>query len=262
MTATAAMRSGAGLVTLAVPAAVLPVAAGMVPEVMTAPLADSESGALDMAALPAVESLYAGKRCLALGPGIGTAEGTARLVRAIVQGCPLPMVIDADALNILASTPEVWSKARGPRILTPHPGEMARLMSASVAAIQSDRLGTARALAQRHGVWVVLKGAGTVIAAPDGQVWINASGNPGMASGGMGDVLTGLIAGLIAQQLAPEAASRLGVFIHGAAADRLATRRGPYGYLATEVLRTVPEILRDLTAAPDTFRLPAETVPF
>ncbi len=262
MTATAAMHSGAGLVTLAVPAALLQVAAGLVLEAMTAPLAGNASGALEMAALPALERLYAGKRCLALGPGIGTAETTADLVRAVVKDCPLPMVIDADAINILAQTPELLSSARSPLILTPHPGEMARLMAVTTAEIQADRIGAARRLAGHHGIWVVLKGAATVIAGPGGQVWINSSGNPGMASGGMGDVLAGLIAGLIVQRLAPEAAARLGVFVHGAAADRLAARRGPQGYLAAQVMQTVPEIFRDLAQAPETFGAPAQKVPF
>jgi NAD(P)H-hydrate epimerase len=261
MTAAAAMRSGAGLVTLAVPAASLPVAAGLVREVMTAPLADTPAGALDLAALPALERLYDAKGCLALGPGLGTAEETARLVQAVVRQCPLPMVLDADALNILARSPRLLSQARGPLILTPHPGEMARLTGAATAAIQADRVGAARALAQSHGVWVVLKGAGTVVAAPDGRIWINASGNAGMAGGGMGDVLTGLIAGFVTQQLSPGAAARLAVFAHGAAADRLAVRLGPQGYLATEVMGTVPEILRDL-AAGGGFTPPATQVPF
>ena len=262
MTAAAAMRAGAGLVTLAMPATLVTVAAGQLMEVMTAPLAEAEPGVLDISALPALEHLYAGKRCLALGPGIGTAEGTARLVEEIVRGCPLPMVIDADGLNILARSPEILAQAQAPVILTPHPGEMARLLAVTTDVVQADRVTAARTLAARHDAWVVLKGAGTITAAPDGRVWINSSGNPGMASGGMGDVLTGLIAGLEVQQMGPDTAARLGVFLHGAAADRLAARRGPQGYLAGEVMQAVPEILRDLVAAPESFPAPVEEIPF
>ncbi len=256
MTATAAMRAGAGLVTLGLPASLCPVAASRLLEVMTAPLAESQPGVLGASALTAIEKLYPGKTCLAIGPGIGTAEATARLVRSVLRACPVPMVIDADGLNILSEAPQILDEVQAPVVLTPHPGEMARLMASTTAAIQADRPTAARTLAARHGVCVVLKGARTVIAAPEGKVWINPGGNAGMASGGMGDVLTGIIAGLLAQGHAPEVAARLGVFVHGAAADRLALRRGPRGYLAGEVMETLPEVFADLVNAPDRFEAP------
>jgi ADP-dependent NAD(P)H-hydrate dehydratase / NAD(P)H-hydrate epimerase len=256
MTATAAMRAGTGLVTLGLPASLAPSVGSRLLEVMSAPLAESQPGVLGAAALTAVAHLYSGKACLAIGPGLGTAEATARLVRAVVRGCPAPMVIDADALNILAETPQVLDEVRSPLILTPHPGEMARLLGSTTAAVQADRLTAARTLAIRYGICVVLKGARTVVAAPEGTVWINPGGNSGMASGGMGDVLTGIIAGLAAQGHGPEAAARLGVFLHAAAADRLAQRRGPRGFLAGEVMELLPAVFADLADGRDSFPLP------
>lgn len=260
MTATAAMRAGAGLVTLGVPASLAPSVESRLLEVMTAPLAESRPGTLGEAALTAVEHLYPGKACLAIGPGLGTAEATGRLVRAVVRGCPVPVVIDADALNILAETPQVFDEVRSPLILTPHPGEMARLLGTTTAAVQADRPATVRTLAVRYGACVVLKGARTLVAAPDGTVWINPGGNPGMASGGMGDVLTGIIAGLAAQGYGPEAAARLGVFLHAAAADRLAQCHGPCGFLAGEVMDRLPEAFADLIEGRDAFPLPLAEV--
>ena len=256
MSAKAAMRAGAGLVTLGVPASLAAAVESRLLEVMTAPLAESPPGTLGAAALTAVERLYPGKACLAIGPGIGTAEATARLVRAVVRGCPAPVVIDADALNVLAETPQVFDEVRSPLILTPHPGEMARLLGSTTAAVQADRPAAARTLAVRYGLCVVLKGARTVVAAPDGTVWINPGGNPGMASGGMGDVLTGIIAGLAAQGYPPEAVARLGVFLHAEAADRLARDRGPRGYLGGDVMDGLPEVFADLLAGGDRFALP------
>jgi NAD(P)H-hydrate epimerase len=256
MTAKSAMRAGVGLVTLGLPASLAPSVESRLLEVMTAPLAESQPGILGAAALTAVEQLYPGKGCLAIGPGLGTAEATARLVRAVVRGCPAPVVIDADALNILAETPQVFDEIRSPLILTPHPGEMARLLGSTTAAVQADRPAAVRTLAVRYGICVVLKGARTVVAAPEGTVWINPGGNAGMASGGMGDVLTGIIAGLAAQGHGPEAAARIGVFLHAAAADRLAERRGPRGFLAGEVMDLLPEVFADLLEGRDAFPLP------
>lgn len=156
------------------------------------------------------------------------------------------MVIDADGLNLIAADTTVLSDRKSPIVLTPHPGEMARLSDRSTAEIQSDRIGHARTFAQRHQVHLVLKGAATVIAQPDGTVFVNATGNPGMAAGGMGDVLTGLIGGLIAQGMEISAAACTGVYLHGWAADRLAEQQAPRGYLATEVMDTLPQAIGEL----------------
>jgi NAD(P)H-hydrate epimerase len=229
----------------------------MVTEAMTVGLPETEEGVLDNSALDVVLALIKDKRCLAVGPGIGIQGPTGALLSRLIETCAIPMVIDADGLNLMAAQPYLLPKRQAPIILTPHPGEMARLSGHSVADIQSDRIGHARAFAERHQVFVVLKGAATVIAQPDGIVFINATGNPGMASGGMGDVLTGLIAGLITQGMQASAAARAGVYLHGLAADRLAKEKGPFGYLATEVMNTLPETMGELLNGNEIFPWPS-----
>jgi NAD(P)H-hydrate epimerase len=201
---------------------------------------------LDEKGLGALLELSAGKRCLVLGPGIGTAEETNALVGGLLAANKLPLVIDADGLNILSQQMGSLKPRPYPLILTPHPGEMGRLCGVSAADIQKDRIDHARSLATRLEAHVVLKGARTVMAHPDGSVFVNPSGNSGMASGGMGDVLTGAIAGFIAQGYGPKEAVHLGVYLHGAAADHLWRRKGPFGYLATEVMNRLPDQIRDL----------------
>jgi len=256
MTAMAAMRAGAGLVTVGIPKSLNPVLETMVTEAMTVGMPETEEGALDESAHKAVISLIQGKRCLTMGPGLGTHESTGRLVGRLIQESPVPMVVDADGLNLIAVEPSVLSKRRSPIVLTPHPGEMARLSGLSTADIQKDRVGHARSFAERHQVHIVLKGAATVVARPDGIVFINATGNPGMAAGGMGDVLTGLIAGLITQGMEAGAAAQTGVYLHGLAADRLAQNKAPVGYLASEVMNTLPEAMDELLTGADNLRWP------
>ena len=257
MTAATAMRAGAGLVTLGVPASLNPVLENMVTEAMTVELPETAEMALDESAGETVMSLIADKRCLAVGPGIGTAESTGRLLGRLIEASPVPMVIDADGLNLIASDISVLTKGKSPIVLTPHPGEMSRLSGHSTTEIQSDRVGHARSFAQRHGVHLVLKGAATIIARPDGTVFVNATGNPGMAAGGMGDVLTGLIAGLITQGMAAGAAALAGVYLHGSAADRLARHKAPVGYLATEVMDAIPQAMHELLSGGDNLPLPS-----
>jgi len=246
MTALSAMRAGAGLVTLAVAKSLNPVLEPQVTEVMTSPLPETVDGTLDETALDRILSLAADKKCIALGPGLGTAEETSNLVRRLVAESPVPLVIDADGLNCLAGGLDAVANARVPVVLTPHPGEMSRLSGVSSAEIQADRVGSARSFAMKCGVFLVLKGAATVVAASDGTCFINPTGNPGMASGGMGDVLTGLIAGLLAQGATPLDAACTGVFLHGRSADVLAGGIGPFGYLATEVMAEIPARLAEL----------------
>ena len=241
MTAMAAMRAGAGLVTLGIPEGLNPTVEPQVTEVMTLPLPETDSGRLDASAMAVVRSHLEGKRCLAIGPGIGTGDGAGRLVFSLLAEARTPLVIDADGINLLAGDPHALKKVRVPVILTPHPGEMARLLHTAPTHVQQDRVGCARNFAKTFGVHVVLKGAATVIAHPDGSVHINSTGNSGMAAGGMGDVLTGLIAGFIAQGYPAETAANLGVYLHGRAADHLSECRGPFGFLATEVMDRIPE---------------------
>ena len=248
MTATAAMRAGAGLVSLGVPEGLNPVVEPQVTEVMTIALPETDNGSLDASAAAIVQAHLAGKRCLAIGPGIGTGDGAARLLFSLLNKASVPLVVDADAINLLANDPQVLKKVRVPVVLTPHPGEMARLLETTPKQIQQDRVATARHFAERFGVHVVLKGAATVVADPDGSVHINSTGNSGMAAGGMGDVLTGLIAGFIAQGYPVAAAAKLGVYLHGLAGDHLFEQRGPFGFLATEVMDRIPEEINRLMA--------------
>ena len=246
LAAEGALRAGAGLVTLGVAASLNDVLEVKVTEAMTLPLPEAEgSRALGRGALqPILEFLGDKITALALGPGLGTVPETRELVQSLVRRLRLPMVIDADGLNALAGELPCLKEAAGPRIITPHPGEMARLLGATAKEVQADRLGVARRTAQGHGVWVVLKGAQTVVADPEGRISVNPSGNATLASGGTGDVLTGLIGGFLAQGLSPWDAARLGVYLHGLAADYLAMLHGPQGGLiAGDLLTIFPQVL-------------------
>lgn len=241
MTALAAMRAGAGLVTAAVPAPALPVISSFAPELMTWPLAATRAGQIAAKNLEPrpMAALLAGKTVLAVGPGLGQGAETARFVAALLNASKIPAVIDADALNILAERPALLKKlAKGRQlVLTPHPGEMARLAQTTVARIQANRLETARSFAQRMGVTLVLKGARTLIAHPDGRVAVNTSGNPGMAKGGSGDLLTGLIAGLLAQfPQDPARSVEAAVYLHGLAADLAVHEGDEHTLMATDSL--------------------------
>ncbi len=241
MTALGALRAGAGLVTAAVPAPALQVISSFAPELMTWPLVATRAGEISAKNLEKgrATALLAGKSVLAIGPGLGQAAETAKFVTGLLGASKIPAVIDADALNILATKPALLKKLAKGRflVLTPHPGEMARLTGSTVAKIQANRLETAREYAQRMGVTLVLKGARTLIAHPDGCVAVNTSGNPGMAKGGSGDLLTGLIAGLLAQY--PEDRARAveaAVYLHGLAADLAVDRGDQHTLLATDSL--------------------------
>ena len=254
MTAMAAMRSGAGLITLGVPKSVHPVLESQVTEVMTYALPETADHILDSSGVEALQELLMGKSCLAIGPGIGTGEETKQLLFKLLGKINMPVVIDADGLNILSEQPEILRSLKKPVILTPHPGEMGRLCGTLPAVVQQDRIGQARDLATSYGVHVVLKGARTVMAHPDGRVYVNLTGNSGMASGGMGDVLTGVIAGFVTQGYAPEDAVHLGVYLHGAAADHQSIHYGPFGYLATDVMNQLPQQIRKLSGINKGFR--------
>ncbi|MDX9786576.1 MAG: NAD(P)H-hydrate dehydratase [Desulfobacterales bacterium] len=251
MSATSAMRAGAGLVTLGIASSLCASVSSHLMEVMTSTLPETGTGVLGESALMPILELSTGKKCLAIGPGLGAAEDTRRLVHGLLPEAAVPLVIDADGLNCLSDTPQLLQKTKVPAVITPHPGEMARLTGLSTAAIQKDRVACARNFAVRYHTCVVLKGARTVIAFPDGHVFINPTGNAGMASGGMGDVLTGVIAGLIVQGMAPQFAALAGVYLHGAAADRLSQTSGPFGFLASEVMAQLPYQIAAL-AQPET----------
>ncbi len=242
------LRSGAGLVTLATPRSLQEVFMSRLSEAMSLSVPDSE-GAPSAAAFDAIAAALNQMDVLALGPGLGTAETTQLLVQRLVRECEKPLVVDADGLNALIGHPDILAARRGSvPVLTPHPGEMARLTGLSVADIEADRLRVTRAYAREHRAVVILKGARTIIAGPDGHFRVNGSGNPGLASGGMGDVLTGLVGGLLAQGLEPLDAATLGVYLHGLAADRLAVRLGIAGMLASDVAAEIPAARHFLVA--------------
>jgi len=241
LSANSAVRAGSGLVTLAVAESLHDILETKTTEVMTVPLPDSNSGHVTSSAFPTIERLLDGKDALALGPGLGRRPGTTALVQTIVESLALPMVIDADGLNALADDISILRRKKSATIiLTPHPGEMARLLGTSIPDVEADRILVAQEFARNFGVYLVLKGSRTVIASPDGTAAVNGSGNPGMASGGMGDVLTGIIVSLLGQRYSGWNACRLGVFIHGFAADLVAEEKGEIGICATDVKEMLP----------------------
>ena len=245
MTALAALRVGAGLVTAAVPAPALSVVSSTTPELMTWPLAATASGEISAKNLAPrrLAALTDGKTVLAIGPGLGQGADSVKFIAGLLSATQIPAVIDADALNIIAAKPALlariakMSKAGRTIVLTPHPGEMARLAGIKIAEVQANRLDTARSFACRFGITLVLKGARTLIAHPDGCVAVNTTGNPGMAKGGSGDLLTGLVAGMLAQySQQPARAVEAAVYLHGLAADLAVSKSDQHTLLATDCL--------------------------
>jgi NAD(P)H-hydrate epimerase len=236
----AAMRSGVGLVTAAVPRGVQSVVAASRAEVMTEALPETRGGALARTAAARVRALAETRDALALGPGLGTGPETRAAVRAILARGALATVIDADGLNALAADRRGRRLPPGAFVLTPHPGEAGRLLGISAAEIQGDRMGAALRLARETGAIVVLKGRRSIVVRPDGRVAFNASGNPGMATGGSGDALTGVIGALLARGLEAFDAARLGTYVHGAAGDLAAERLGEEGMIAGDLVAALP----------------------
>jgi ADP-dependent NAD(P)H-hydrate dehydratase / NAD(P)H-hydrate epimerase len=240
MAAMAALKSGAGLVTLAAAESLNNILETQVLEAMTFPLPEVFPGRLGESAVKPILDLCQDKDCLALGPGIGTFPETKALVLNLIKEAPIPMVIDADGLNLLSQDTNTLKTTKVPTVLTPHPGEMSRLINIPTRSIQQNRITIARNFAETYGTHLVLKGARTIVAHPDGHVYVNCSGNPGMASAGMGDVLTGIIAGLIVQGYEPGIAARIGTYLHGAAADSLVQKGSPFGFLASQIMNQIP----------------------
>jgi ADP-dependent NAD(P)H-hydrate dehydratase / NAD(P)H-hydrate epimerase len=255
LAARGALRTGAGLVTAAIPESIAAIVAGGQPELMTEAIADREGHFAATAAIDELKALADGKTALIAGPGIGVSEDTNKLVAWLVgEGAQAgrPLLLDADALNVIAASgPAMLESAHGPVVLTPHPGEMARLLGISTPAVNADRIGAARRLADLSGAAVLLKGARSVIATPEGTVFVNSSGNAGMATAGMGDVLSGIVGALLGQGLTSGDALALGVFVHGLAADRLAERLGPVGYLAGDLAAELPAAFASLFSLAD-----------
>lgn len=241
MSGMGALRAGAGLVTVASAASAIAEIAAHAPELMTEPLAETPMGSIALNA--ALETLAEGKTVIAMGPGLGRHRDIDMLVAGAVETFPQPMVLDADALGA-----QVAGVAGRIRVLTPHPGEMARLTGKTTAEVQQDRIGAARAFATGRAVTVVLKGERTLLAFPDGRVWINPTGTPALGTGGSGDILTGMISGFLAQfPTQPDEAVAAAVYLHGLAGEFGARALGEKSLIATDVLRYLPEAYADVS---------------
>jgi ADP-dependent NAD(P)H-hydrate dehydratase / NAD(P)H-hydrate epimerase len=247
----AALRGGAGLVTIAMPDVILPIVAGAQPEYMTEPLASTPTGTIARTyfANEQFSKVLEGKTVVAIGPGLGTHPETQEFVRAVVQLTPLPIVLDADGLNAFAGATESLGQRKSKYlVITPHPGEMARLLGTTSARVQEDRVKTAVDAARRWNAHVVLKGYHSIVASPDGRTFVGTAGNAGLGKGGTGDVLTGLLAALIAQFGADDGPRvlSLGVYLHGRAAEIASRGTDLSGLLASEVADAVPQARRKL----------------
>lgn len=245
----AALKSGAGLVTVATPLSCLPAVARSMMELMTEPLEETPTRSISVDALSRALELMKGKDALLLGPGLSTHPSTAEFVRLFIPEIKVPAVIDADALNIISGDPEILDMAsclEAPVVFTPHPGEFARLAGRPIADVLKFRLEMAPAFAEKYGVILVLKGYRTLVAAPDGRVFVNATGNPGMATGGSGDVLSGIIAGGLMQNKDALGAVIAAVYAHGLSGDHAAGRLSEKAMTAGDILRFLPEALKEL----------------
>ncbi len=247
MAGMAALRAGAGLSTVATARSVLATVAGFHPEIMTEPLAETDAGTIAAKASARIDELAKGKSVLAIGPGISRVEETSELVRNLVKRSATPVVLDADGLNAFENrTNELIGRDRV-LVITPHPGEMARLAGCSIAEVQKDRVGLARRFARERELIVVLKGHRTLVAHPEGEVWVNTTGNPGMSTGGTGDILTGMVAGMLAQTRDLQKSMMAvcaAVYLHGLAGDLMRESVGEHSMVATDLLRGLPEAFR------------------
>lgn len=245
LVALGALRVGTGLVTVGIPKSLNPIMEEKLTEAMTEPLPETERGILGKVSLDAVLKIMSSRKtALAIGPGISTTEDTANLLYEILRKSTLPIVVDADGITLIAQNLDILREAQAPIILTPHPGEMSRLIGKSSGEVQKDRIGVARDFSSMYNVYTVLKGARTVISTPDGRAFINPTGNPGMASGGMGDVLSGVIGGFLAQGYSPSDTCILGVFTHGLAGDMAADKKGEAGIIAGDIADLMPEAIK------------------
>ena len=241
MAGMAALRAGTGLSTVAIPKSVLATVAGFHPELMTEPLPETEAGTIAISSRNRIVELAKGKSVLAIGPGISRHPETAELIQSLVASLQTPIVLDADGLNAFEGRSDELSGKGRTLVITPHPGEMARLTGSTVADVQKDRLGVARRFAREHELIVVLKGHRTLIVQRDGEAWVNTTGNPGMATGGTGDILTGIVAGMMAQHPKQAFMAVLAaVYLHGLAGDVIRESIGEHSLVATDLLKGLP----------------------
>lgn len=238
-----ALRCGAGLVSAAIPRSIYPMVTTAQPEAVCLPLPETDKGYLSLPARSVLRQALPKATAILIGCGLGQTEETTAIVQDLLQNATCPVILDADGINVMAEHIDKRKARKAPWILTPHPGEMARLCGISVEEVEKDRAAIARRYATDHGVWVVLKGHRTLIASPDGDLLINPTGNPGMATGGSGDVLAGMIASFAAQGMTPTAAAMCGVYLHGLAGDGAAARLSQRGMLPTDLLNELPYLL-------------------
>ncbi len=240
LTSMGALRSGCGLVTLGVPRTLNTIFEVKLTEVITKPLPETEATTFGLEAEDEIIDIVDQVDVLAIGPGLGRHPETGALIRKLVVTVTKPMVIDADGLNVFERDVSLLSKRQAPTVITPHPGEMGRLLGVPTSEIQANRIKFARDVAVKHKIVVVLKGAGTIVAGVDGSVFINSTGNPGMATAGMGDVLTGIVSSLISRGLEPFDAAKTGVYLHGLAGDVAVSAKGEESLIATDLLDSLP----------------------
>jgi NAD(P)H-hydrate epimerase len=244
MACQAALRMGAGLVTLAVPKSLNAIMEMKLTEVMTEPLPETAKQTLSLRAFGTLIRLCENKKAVIIGPGLGTFKETQSLVLKLIRTLDLPIILDADGLTALATQPKTLPVKNGSFILTPHPGEMARLRRSQIKEVLEDRVGLSRNFSQSQHVYLVLKGHPTLITTPKGEVFINPTGNPGMASGGTGDVLAGMIGGLVCQGFDILPSLQMAVYVHGMAGDEVAQEIGEKSLIATDIIEKIPNLLK------------------
>ncbi len=244
MAAMGALRAGAGLVSVASPESMVPIIQRLCMEAMCIPAAEGIDGTIGMGAEDELVRVSSKMSACAIGPGLTSHPETAQVVKNVIQRLNIPMVIDADGINALIGSLDILKRSKAAAVLTPHPGELGRLLGSSPDEVQKDRIKIASDFAVRHKVILVLKGAGTVIATPDGEAFVNSTGNPGMATAGTGDVLTGMIGGLLAQGYGPLDAACLAVYLHGLAGDLSAAEKTEMGMIAGDVIEKIPKAVQ------------------
>lgn len=249
LASTGALLSGSGLVTLGIPKSLNPIMEAKLTEVMTKPLPETDDQTLSEGAFSGIIKFAEKVNCVAIGPGLSRNYGTEKLVKELVISLDKPVVLDADGINALEGNASILSSAKAPIVITPHCGEMARLVSLSREAIVKAKEKVAKNFASKYNVVCVLKGHRTVVAGPKGKAYVNLTGNPGMASGGVGDILTGMIASFIGQGIKPFDAAKLGVFLHGLAGDLAAKEKGEASLIASDILEKLPEAIRKSTSS-------------
>ncbi len=240
MAGKAALRCGVGLLKIAVPKSIYPVCATNILESVYYPLEETSNGVISSKNTDFLLEMCEKFSAVVIGCGLSVCDDTKNLVQSVITNCEKPLLIDADALNCICNKPEILKNLKAPAIITPHPGEMARLLHSTPKTVNSNRENTAIDFAKKFGVVTVLKGAGTIIASPDGEVYINHTGNSGMATGGSGDVLSGIIGSLLAQGASPINAAAAGVFLHGTIGDLAAEKLGKISMLPTDMIDMIP----------------------